>query len=67
MAADGTNSALALSLSFSFRGRNTIGLRFLYLAFVTGIKLWWSADGILFPNLHKTLIVNATLWRHNKP
>jgi hypothetical protein len=49
MAGDGTNSAFALSLSFSFRGRNTIGHRFLYLAFVTGIKLWWSADGTFLP------------------
>jgi hypothetical protein len=39
MAADGTNSASALSLSFCFGGRNNIGLRFLYLAFGTGIKL----------------------------
>jgi hypothetical protein len=39
MAADGTNSASALSFSFSFSGRNTIGLQFLHLAFVTGIEL----------------------------
>jgi hypothetical protein len=39
MAGDGTNSAFALSLSFCFGGRNTIGLQFLYLAFGTGIKL----------------------------
>jgi hypothetical protein len=36
---DGTNSAFALSLNFCFRGRNTIGLQSLHLAFVTGIKL----------------------------
>ncbi len=39
MAADGTNSAFALSFCFCFGGGNTIGLRFLYLAFVTIIKL----------------------------
>jgi hypothetical protein len=39
MAADGTNSASALSLNFCFGGRATIGLQFLYLAFVTSIKL----------------------------
>jgi hypothetical protein len=36
---DGTNSAFALSFCFCFGGGNTIGLRFLYLAFVTSIKL----------------------------
>jgi hypothetical protein len=39
MAGDGTNSAVALSLSFCFGGRATIGLQFLHLAFVTSIKL----------------------------
>ena len=39
MAGDGTNSASAVSLGFCFRGRNTIGLQFLHLAFGTGIKL----------------------------
>ena len=39
MAADGTNSAFVVSLSFCFGGRNTIGLRFLHLVFGTGIKL----------------------------
>jgi hypothetical protein len=39
MAADGTNSAFALSLNFCFGGRNTMGHRFLYLAFRTSIKL----------------------------
>jgi hypothetical protein len=49
MAADGTNSALVLSLSFCFGGRNNIGHQFLHLAFVTIIKLWWSADGTSLP------------------
>jgi len=42
MAGDGTNSASALSLNFCFGRRNIIGLRFLHLAFVTGIKLWFG-------------------------
>jgi hypothetical protein len=49
MAADGTNSAFALSFGFCFGGSNTIGLQFIYLAFVTGIKLWLSADGTTLP------------------
>ena len=49
MAADGTNSSSALSLNFCFGGRNTIGHQFLHLAFRTGIKLWWSADGTFLP------------------
>ena len=49
MAADGTNSALALSFSFCFGGRNTMVHQFLYLAFRTGIKLWASADGTFLP------------------
>ncbi len=39
MAADGTNSALALSFSFCFGGRNAMGLQFIYLAFGIGMKL----------------------------
>jgi hypothetical protein len=42
MAGDGTNSASAFSLSFCF-GRNTIGHKFLRLAFKIGIKLYWAA------------------------
>gem|GEM_PF-6795461 len=49
MAGDGTNSAFALSLNFCFCRRNTIGHQFLHLAFVTGIKLWLSADGTSLP------------------
>ena len=61
MAGDGTNSAFLLSLSFCFGGGNTIGHRFLHLAFGTGIKLWWSADGTFLP---ATVAIPVRWWQY---
>jgi hypothetical protein len=63
MAGDGTNSAFALSLSFCFGGLATIGLQFLYLAFVTGIKFWLSADGTTLP----ATVAIPVRWQKCKP